>query len=92
VLGVGVDVAVERPRQRVGGDDVHPSVADEGWTTGDGVEDPLEARPGSGVPGGAAGRPFERAGAMRGTSEVEEVSALRVVELEGPSDGGEHAR
>lgn len=76
----------------VGGEEVHAAVADEGGSGGDRVQGPLQAavrRPG---PGGAAAGAGEGVGAVGGLGQMEEVGALRVVELQGAGNGLEDGR
>ena len=76
----------------VGGEQVHPAVADDGRAAGDRVEHPLQGRvrcPGGSV---AAGGSQHRAGAVGGLRQVEQVGAFGVVEFEGPGDGVQDRR
>ncbi|ADJ45507.1 hypothetical protein AMES_3683 [Amycolatopsis mediterranei S699] len=89
LLRARVDLGVERPREAVRGQQIHPSVADERGPFGDRVEDLLQT---------AAWRPLlhlrpspqDRARAVRGPGEGKQVRSFRVVELERPRHGVQH--
>ena len=75
---VGEHVGVERSPEVVGGEQVHPAVADDRGPGGDGVEDPLQAGRGGPPFGRAPPGPDQGAGAVGGPREVEQVGrALR---------------
>jgi hypothetical protein len=79
--GRGVQLREQRARELVGGQDVETLVSDERGGAGDRVERPLDLRPDA-LLGAAPTGPRRRR--LRGAGKVEEVGALRVVELERP--------
>ena len=86
--GRGVQLGEQRAPELVGGEDVEALVADEGGRVGDRVECPLDLRPDA-LLRPTATRPRQRG--LRSAGEVEEMSALGVVELERPSQRLQHA-
>src|SRR3954469_6086946 len=84
----GVQLGEQRASKRVGGEDVEAVVADVGGGAGDRIERPLDLRP---DPRLGRAPTLGRAGRVGGASEVEEVRALGVVELERPGECFQHA-
>jgi hypothetical protein len=76
--GAGEQVRVQRTGERVGGEDLQPSVLHECRDVGHRVEQPLHARTDA-LPGGTTARAGRGAGAA---GQVEEVRALGLVELQ----------
>ena len=87
--GAVVEGGVHGAAEVVGGEQVHPAVADDG-RCGDLVEHPVQARPRCPVLAGPAAGPHAGAGAVGGVGEVEQVGPFGVVELQGAGDGVEH--
>ena len=86
--GRGVQLGEQRTAELVGGQDVQVLVAHERGRAGDRVEGPLDLGPDA-LLGRAPTRSRYRR--LRGAGEVEEVSALGVVELERPGQCLQHA-
>ena len=88
--GVGVHVVVEGAGERVRGEDVHAAVAHERRAGGDGVERPLQARPGRRLERRTLRSAPHGGCAVGGAGEVGEVFSFGVVELQGAGDGVEY--
>jgi hypothetical protein len=84
-LRVRDGVGVQGVPEPVGRQDVEPAVANEGSRLGDGVEDPLDARP------HLLGRlrAAARWSLLRGVDQVEQVGPLDIVEMQRVGDGVE---
>jgi hypothetical protein len=83
---VAEDGRVERPAEGVGGEEVLARVPDERDAVRDGLQRPLQARPGGGLGRGAAPGAARGRDAVGGAGEVEEVGAFGVVELQRPGE------
>jgi pimeloyl-ACP methyl ester carboxylesterase len=87
--GAGEDRGEQRRAELVGGQQVQPGVTHVGRGGGHRVEDAPHAGANP-LLGGAPGRP-RRGGGSAATSEVEQMGALRLVELQGAGDALEDA-
>ena len=85
-----VDGGVHGSAEVVGGEQVHPAVADD-RRGGEGIEHPLQTRPGLPAFRGSAG-PHAGDGAVGGVGEMEQVGPFGVVEPEGAGNRVEHGR
>ena len=87
--GAVVDGGVHGAAEVVGGQQVHPAVADDG-RGGDSVQHPRQAGPRYPSFGGAAAGTHAGTGAVGGVGEMEQVGPFGVVELQGAGDRVEH--
>ena len=88
---VADDGRVERAAEGVGGEQVLVRVADERDAVGDGLQRPLQARPGGGLGRRRGAGPARGRDAVGGAGEVEEVGAFGLVELQRPGERVEDA-